>query len=271
MAKWWHVSWKRVGLTLLIVFAAIGVLDGTVTLVMGQLRSWLVVREITKDNPRIRLVPAQLPQGDVVAPTGLQFTFHGFSIQVPWKDLEWQRCGDSVLLIAFKNGARVIVQDPPADDINARMYRSDPQLLRILGAETLQSDYAFMAAAVTATPDQAAWWRSPRQNARSFILLGMKSMNLQDASAIYPVSFGNVRGFQTGSPSVPPYHLNLDLFDKADRHYEIWIRTTQGSASGLSQAEVNGIVASLRPGPSPENNLIKHQQPGSLPAARLPR
>jgi len=74
-------------------------------------------------------------------------------------------------------------------------------------------------------------------------------MELGDDGAVYAVNFGQVRGFQEGNPAVPPYRVHLDLFDAADHHYEIQIAVQNDSRSVLTQAQVNAMVASLRPIP----------------------
>jgi hypothetical protein len=257
VTKWWHVSWKRVALALTIVFGTLALLAWTAVEATHQLLPWLMVRHVAQEHPDTTLAVSQLPLKNIDVPDGVQIAFHGFSFQVPWKDVEMQSSGQSYLLMVFGNGTRILIQDPPSVIFHAKLLRSDPQFIRSFGTDTLRSDYDLMAAEMAANPDQAAWWKTPRQNANCLFLLGEKGMDLHGATVAYAVNLGEVRGFQAGSPSVAPYEIYLDLFDSADRHYQIWIRTRQNSASVLSQAEVNGMVASLKPGPSPENKLVK--------------
>jgi hypothetical protein len=105
------------------------------------------------------------------------------------------------------------------------------------------------AAELAASPDQVRWWKTPRENARNFYLLAMKSRILQDWGCVYILNQGNVRGFQNGAPAKPPYRVDLRLFDSDDREYEILITPKSKAAPSFSQAEVNAIVASLQPNP----------------------
>jgi hypothetical protein len=250
MTKWWHVSWKRVGIALLVVFGALWLLAGIGIGISNQLEPWLLTRSLFRDNPNLSIVPAVLPDQSVAPLSGMIVQTYGFSFQTPWNESAKVKNGKSVYLLAFpEGGVGVLVFNPSRAFESARMMRDDPRKAQILGEKTVHSSYDLMAAEMWTKPEQVKWWNPPTQNARYSILLSMKSMELGDDGAVYAVNFGQVRGFQEGNPAVPPYRVHLDLFDAADHHYEIQIAVQNDSRSVLTQAQVNAMVASLRPIP----------------------
>jgi hypothetical protein len=122
-------------------------------------------------------------------------------------------------------------------------------ILGIMGSRALSSNCDFMAAELAATPDQVKWWKPRTENTQNMILLTLKSMEMHDFREIYTLEFGEMRGFQFGDPAVPPYKVWLDLYDVNNRRYQIWMVAHIPSQPFLSQAEINGIVASLHPIP----------------------
>jgi hypothetical protein len=58
-----------------------------------------------------------------------------------------------------------------------------------------------------------------------------------------------MHGFQIGDPALSPYKVVLDLYDRSDRRYQILIVGKDLTHQVITQAEINGMVASLRPIP----------------------
>jgi hypothetical protein len=106
-----------------------------------------------------------------------------------------------------------------------------------------------MAAELAATPAQVKWWSTRTTNARSLVLLNLKAMQILDSKAIYLQSSEEMHGFQFGNPAVPPYKVELDLYDRNDRRYKILILTKGQTHQVLTQGEINAMVGSLRPIP----------------------
>jgi hypothetical protein len=121
----------------------------------------------------------------------------------------------------------------------------------LLGARTLSFNYELMTSAVESTPADVKWWSTRMQNVRNLILLTNKSINIGDATVIYQIGSAEVRGFQFGDPNVLPYVVELDLFDAADNHYKVIITGKSKKRPGISQAEINALVASFHSLSSP--------------------
>jgi len=97
------------------------------------------------------------------------------------------------------------------------------------------------------TPDDIKWWKLRRWNAKSFELLLEKSIDLHESNVPYSVNFGEMHGFQQGDLSRKPYRVELDLFDKSDRHYMIFIIGGHDEQqASISQAETNGMISSMK-------------------------
>lgn len=249
----WQVRWWRVGVALAICFAGVGLVNLVVF-------SWWMplwgAREFYRDHPRISETPAPLTDKSVAKLEGLRVERFEFSFQVPWKEIGWQKNLGSASSVVFKDGQALIVFDPrraldSAKTIqdSAKTPREAATVRRTFGSSTLSSNYDLMAAELAATPAQGKWWAGPRQNARNFVLLGLKSMEMMDANAIYGISNEEMHGFQLGNPALAPYKVELDLFDRGDRRYKIILTQRDRIGPILTQAEVNAIVASIHPIP----------------------
>ena len=246
MQKWWHVSWKRLGIVLLTLFAALGVLAGAGTLTFYQLTPWMTAQALSRDYPYLNLVPISLPDKSLATLNGTRMDCDRYSFQAPWKDAVRDNYRTGTSCAAFSSGGIIDILSLDIIDL-AKLLRSDPRAARVLGRETIASNYALTATEVSTTPDQVKWWRTRGQNARSYALFVWKSNALHGQGPLYAVSFGKLHGFQEGNPSVPPYRVELNVFDAADRHYEISISTDKDSGKNLSQAEINAIIASFEP------------------------
>jgi hypothetical protein len=246
--KWWHVSWKRVFIALLTIIVSLGVLAGVGTLAFYQLTPWMTARALSRDDPRLNLLPLSLPDKSLATPNGIRIECDRFSFQAPWKEVVRDKIGTGISCAAFSSGGTIYIFGPDKMDW-ARVLRSDARTARVLGRETIASNYAMTVAEVSTTSDQVKWWRTRGQNARSYALFVWKSTALNGQGPLYAVSFGELHGFQEGNPSVAPYRVDLNLFDSGDRHYEISISAEKDSGPILSQPEINAIVASFHPIP----------------------
>ena len=126
----------------------------------------------------------------------------------------------------------------------------------LFGKEVLGSKFNLMQAAMWTTPDQAKWWRFiSLKNQRVEYLLGAKFSLLSGSPSrysftlgpLYRLNAGEFRGFQIGDPTIAPFEVRLDLFDRNDRHLEFDVMGPEGHGQLLTQADINGIVAAIRP------------------------
>jgi hypothetical protein len=241
MNKWSHVSWKRVAAALLVVLGATWV----IVFGMKLLTPWYTAREMFRHDSSVRLMPTSLSDQSLAPLKGNRIEVSGISFETPWNEPPVIKSEKTLAIVAFpKRGAGMLLFVPSDLENYAGMIQKDPEMVRLLGKDVTNSNYQLMAAEMAVTPDQVKWWKPPRQNARIFYLLAMKSMFVGDSKSLSTVSFGEMRGFQQGNLTTTPRRVRLDLFDSRDQHLGIQISAKSGLP--LSQAEVNAIVASIR-------------------------
>jgi hypothetical protein len=248
----WKVKWWRVVVALAAFFAVSYLLAATASYFLP----WYLARKLSRDSLNLGIVPTPPPDKSVAKLEGPRFEQFEFSFQVPWQEVEQQKTSKMISVLSFKKGATLLVMNPSVALDNKRIVQGaetegqDANAIRgVLGILALSSNYDLLAAELEATPAHVKWWATPRENTRSMVLLGLKSMEANEANAIYKASNDEMHGFQIGNPAVAPFRVRLVLFDRNDRRYEVWINVHEGRVPVLSQAEVNGIVASIRPIP----------------------
>jgi hypothetical protein len=243
-------SWKQRAVSLLIVL-------GVIWLLYFVAMNWLVwhyAREIGEAHQNLHVVPTPLRDNSIEELKGQRVEKFGFSFQVPWNKMEHETNAKTATLLTFKDSG-LIFFDPAAEPDSVKIMQGKTMqqfrvMTKVLGSQTLSSNYKLMAAEVKATPTDVRWWAGDLRNTRSLILLMDKSLDLANATAIHEIYRGNMRGFQFGDPDSPPYRVDLDLFDESDRRYKMSISSRSKSAPCITQAQINGLIASFRGLPS---------------------
>jgi hypothetical protein len=251
--KWWHVRWglfgrgfKKIGLWLAIVLAAGWMLYTTVLSVLGFFQPWLAIRNLGKD-PNAWIVPKAPSDKSLAQLSGATIEEYGYSIQTPWvAPSTYKGLGDLIESVTFRKDhtGMFFVKPSKQSDLLAQ-YRANPDARTLFSSQALQSNYDLMAAAMNATPKDAKWWRGPRENEGLLVLLVNKTVGMMDYHNIYTIGSRGIRGFQLGDPEKPPHRVQLHLYDAADRLISIDIFGDQEGS--LTQAELNAMVASIRP------------------------
>jgi hypothetical protein len=226
--KWWHVRWKRPALTLLIAFCSIYLFGAAWEEIDSELRPWLFARQMSKEQPNLFALAKPIdPRTSKL--NGDQVDCFGLSLQFPWGTPAIRR-KKSACMLSIESRGSIAILDPSLD------------------LAPLNGGYERWNAAMNTTPEDIKWWRLRRWNARSFELLLQKSIALHDSNVPYSVNFGEMRGFQQGDPSRSPYRVDLDLFDKNDRHYMIVIGSADENRPSISQAQINAMISSMKSG-----------------------
>jgi hypothetical protein len=216
-----------------------------------QIGPWRWAHQLVVLDSGINLVPSKLSDESVVPLSGDRITSYGFSLQLPWKDVYLRKSYDSTIVSSTSGGGSLIISDPSS----VTVAKMDAAML--LGAkglpglqkEPLGSNYGLLTAALSTRVDEVKWWKTHNQNIRYTTLLWMKfvaQMQCEGVPIPYIANYGAVRGFQFGDPRVSSSCVKLDLYDSGNQHYVILIHTP-GDRRGVNQAEVNAMVASLRP------------------------
>jgi hypothetical protein len=218
-------------------------------LVQYQLSPWSTARDLAASYPYLDRIPIVPPDKSVAILQGERIERFGFSMHLPWKDIYRDTTLQDVALISSNNGGAIEIHPASArHDSGATMRLMADEVAALRDNQSLRTNYALTVAAMGAKPAQVKWWKTRGQNAKDVNLLLMKLLVESDCQGpLYAIQFGEMRGFQPGNPSAAPYCAKLDLFDGADRLYEIRIDEYPERAPVITQAEINAMVASVRP------------------------
>jgi hypothetical protein len=249
--KWWRVSWKRVGLTLLLIFVGLWLLY---PLTMDLLVLYFA-HETAREHPLVALVPQLLTdtrRADLR--DGVTVSRFGYSLQVPWTKVKAKNDLKTVTMVDFDDGSRMLLFDPATQaDMVSQMGELKPAQAKIMrevfSNGELTSHYDFAKATLEANPTDISIFHSRTRNTRTLTLLETKFLYIvQDPSAIYSVSAGRMRGFQSGDPQKSPMFIQLFLFDPKDHMLQLILNGPRGSTQPvLTQEQINAIIASVRP------------------------
>lgn len=241
-AKRTRVSWKRVLLLLALVLIGIWSVE-------WFLEPWYFARIISRDNPALNVRPERLTFTESAKLAPERLNVFRYSLQTPWKQIARRKDSQTVSIISFSGGPTVMAFDPgQLTSLSSTVLTSAKRLQPVFGSRAVSSAYNWMEAELNATPDDIRWWNR-RGNVRAAVLLGLKQVDILDDPAIFKVGNDEMHGFQLGDPAKPPYRARLELFDIDDRRYEIEISSISPGVIPVTQADVNAIVASLRPIP----------------------
>jgi hypothetical protein len=245
-------SWKRRIRSCLLCLSV----GWAIYIVSMNLIVWHFAKETSEEAKNLNVLPTPLLDTSVAELKGLRIEKFGFSFQVPWNDVNRDSTATTGAAIFFKDGAGLLLFDPSSGVNAVEILKGNTTgqtelMTKVLGSQALSSNYELMAAEVLATPADVKWWVGRVRNTRNITLLMNKGMNLGDANTIHRISGKDVRGFQYGDPGLAPFLVRLSLFDTLDRQDEIVISGKDVHRPVISQAQINGMVASFVPMPSP--------------------
>lgn len=154
-------------------------------------------------------------------------------------------------LVAFRSGNALLVsRGAPKEFVNdfVSMGKGDPANLRALyGEDVLQSDYSFKERILETTPDKVGLFTPRREAVRNAMLLILKGVMMHSAeSGIYRIRVGDFRGFQFGDPRSRPRSLEVEIYDDDGGMYFMFSQRGNSAEPPITQAEINGILQSLR-------------------------
>jgi hypothetical protein len=261
--KWWQVRWGLAGRVIFRIATVSAKIIGLLCLVAAVgygvlylILPWLASRQIGKVDPRLSMVPISLPTKGEAPLSDASFDRYGFKFQLPNVEIVKTIGGELTTVVLFRNGGDLMVRNTSRDAGIFAFVTNDKRAQRLFGQDVSHSKFKLMQAAMSATPEQAKWWRfRSSENERVEYLLGTKFSALTLSASphaftlgpIYTIAYGGFRGFQLGNPDVPPYEAHLDLFDGADRYFVFDITGREGHGQVITQEEINAIVDSIRP------------------------
>jgi hypothetical protein len=164
--KWWHVRWSLAGraispfaivigkvIAVLCLLAAIGY--GVIYLITP----WLVSQRMSKFDPRLSLVPADLPATAEAPLSNATIDCYGFRVPLPNEGIAKTIQGDFITVVIFRNGGNLTIHNPSRDYGTLEIAISDKYAERLVGQDVIRSKFKLMQAVMRVTPQQAKWWR----------------------------------------------------------------------------------------------------------------
>jgi len=262
--KWWHVRWRLAGRSLYRAAILPGKILGCICLVAALgygvlylITPWTASLGLSRIDPRLNIVPAELPTRDSATLPDASTDAGGFTLRLPDKVTRTHR-GRPTTLVQLSNGGYIWFRNCSREPgvIESTFDEKNPQIP--LGAEVLHSRFSLMQAAMRMTPDQVKWWRfrnETNQGAEKLLLTKFAALSSGasphsvNVRTIYRFTFGPVRGFQIGNPDVAPYETHVDVFDAADEHFAFDVNGPEGHRQVLTQREINAMTASIQSAP----------------------
>jgi hypothetical protein len=237
---------------LAIVTLAIGlsaVAYGLQTLFYFQARQW------ARGAPLLWETPQPMPSVAASQAQEKNLLFYGMVFDAPWKGIAAQKNGDARSEVSFSAGPVVIFFSPQGEkDILSTMQNGDLNTYHryqdIFGANLLPSNYDLYLAVYSASPASVSPFMSRDQMLRVGTLLEWKlAFAANEASAIYTVQAGGMRGLQFGDPSRDAMIVER-LFDTHNGQYRL-LFTSKAGRGTFSQSDINCVIDSLQPEPHP--------------------
>ncbi len=208
---------------------------------------------MSKLDPRLSIVPTQLPTKAWGPLSDASIDCYGFTLQLP-NDVARTIPGKPYTVVLFRNEGDLTIRNMADGGDMLELTMRDKTAQGILGEEVIRSKFSLMQAAMLATPEQVKWWRfRALANERVVALLTTKlfaitkllSLHFAEIRPVYSIVAGELRGFQIGNPEVAPYEAHVDLFDTADRHFAFDVTGPDGHGRVLTQTEINAFVGSI--------------------------
>jgi hypothetical protein len=221
----------------------------------------LSIWTVRKVPSRAWLAPVELTDASISPAAGSKLSYFGYEFELPWSDIDASRSKADLKLnravITLRSGLQVSVTAlPPKDFINAvaSSYTSpqlfEPFVASEFGSEASRSDYEFLRRLYNFTPEKMDRWAlSSAVHYRESMLLTIKSAALLPWAAdsgIFNVRNAEYRGFQQGRPDARPTGIAVTLFSEDGGIEFIFSQTSYGNPAGVSQAEINRVIQSVR-------------------------
>jgi hypothetical protein len=214
---------------------------------------WLVKNEAAH-NPSLAVVPVPLSDTSISAVQGTTLTAFGYQFDVPWKMKELKHAGAIAIFASEPEQEAIMFWDPAKTAGLVKIMKDSPgtpvkEMAVVYGENTIRSNYDFHHALVNSTPSELSYFLPGRTVVRAAVLLMLKPMEMIDAeTGIYSFNTEHLRGFQNGDPAKAK-NVMIKAYDSEDREFQFVFGSKVYPSTGLTQADINLALQSLRPVP----------------------
>lgn len=214
---------------------------------------WLCFSTAAKAPVSDRLVPTDLPDLSISQAPGSKLSYFGYEFEVPWTDIDPTKTKASPheAILRFRSGLVLMVGSTPAgfwkNGLASGFKASPKSLAAAFGTDAAESDYRLLRALYDFTPTKLKCWSSRASCYRGIFLLAMKSAALLPSarSGFFNIRSQTYMGFQQGDPQSRST-VNVALYSETGSIDFTFFQKDYGNPAGVSQAEINRVVQSLR-------------------------
>lgn len=237
---WWTLRWTGIS-------TAVCVIVLCPVLLVWYLKPWYSAQKIGSHVLALHVEPARLHDTNRSPLDAEPLQAFEYSFQSPWGKVSTRKDLKHATLFLWNDGPILTAFEPVSRSALAQTV--DPKRLSVhnFGLIFVNHGYNALAAELNATPEQIHWW-DRSGSARLGYLLAMKELNLQRGTVTYKMENDELRGFQFSDHAIAPFQVTLELFDVNSRRYELTI-TSPPNSRKVTQADINALVASMRPIP----------------------
>ncbi|MFZ0038832.1 MAG: hypothetical protein WAK91_15505 [Candidatus Acidiferrales bacterium] len=182
--------------------------------------------------------------------------FFNYQCEAPWKGPAKMTQGDDYIEDKFPSGQTMRIELPEvqADVLKSFKGESADQqqnIARVFGDHPFDSNFDLFAAIYNASPSQASPFM-PRIDAERLntLLIWKLSLDTELPGGTYQFESDRIRGLQFGNPE-RSQNIAMRAFNEHDRQFKMLIMCSAASGAKLRQADINQIIATLKPIPLP--------------------
>jgi hypothetical protein len=236
----------------LIGVAAYILFYGLQTLIYFDAKNW------GAHEPALYVTAQPLPIAAASAAPGqtTHLEFFNYQCEAPWKGPAKITQDPDFIEDKFPSGQTIRIELPEdqADVLKSFKGESPEQQQRIatvFGDHPFDSNFDLFAAIYNASPAQASPF-IPRFDAERLntLLIWKLSLDTELPGGTFQFEFDRIRGLQFGNPE-RSQSIAIRAFNEHDRQFKMLIMCTAASAAKLTQANINQIIATLKPIPLP--------------------
>lgn len=205
-----------------------------------------------RNAPQMWVVPSRLLTVAVEPNAGRRFSYFGYDFDSPWTKVERERKFESGAVLNFSGGQFISILNPAQSGDQLQIMKQEAtkrgvDLKNVFGEEATRSKYALDSKIWNLTPGNLQLFSSRQEMVSNSVLLIMKDIFLlKHKGGLYTFETPWFRGFQVGGPAQDDMVI-IDAFDASDRKIAIYIGSKHDANPRPSQADINGILSSLRP------------------------
>jgi hypothetical protein len=236
-----------------VILAACAVLIGFYVILFGlQTMVFIEAHRWASISPDLKVVPQSLPSSAVSPVKEKDISFYGYDFDAPWEGIEKKTDNGGQAEVVFRSGTIILFFNPGGEqDILSTIRGGDPKTFQryqdIFGSDLFPSNDALYSAVYNVSPSDISPFMSRDKSIRLSTLLQWKlGFGTEGASTIYNVQSGDFHGFQFGDPSRDRM-IVVRLFDSHDQQIRLLFTSKSGQAGTISQADINCVIASIRP------------------------